>query len=257
MALFAGVALGSVGAAALTHAPPLMTTVGSLRTASAVRMVVESPRAARWKPGEVAPAHLTGALAGDAGFDPFLLAALANKAPTDLVTGGFPNRAQREIILANQTPKQQLEALEWMREAELKHARLAMLAAVGWPLAELINPWLSTSDGRAPSVLNGGLGDGVVPFFLILSAMGAAVLENKYEERVSQQRQLGKPYVAGDFAFDPLKLSEEEGAYQQKYLRSSELFNGRLAMLAITGMSMQEFLWHRPVVEQTPFFFGR
>ena len=29
-----------------------------------------------------------------------------------------------------------------MREAEIKHARLAMVAAAGWPLAELFNKLL-------------------------------------------------------------------------------------------------------------------
>merc|ERR1719454_817897 len=82
----------------------------------------ESPRPARWKPGEVAPAHLTGELAGDAGFDPLLLTALAKKPVMDLVTGGFPNMVQREIIMANQTPEQRRSSVEWMREAEVKHA---------------------------------------------------------------------------------------------------------------------------------------
>ena len=49
----------------------------------------------------------------------------------------------------------------------------------------------------------------------------------------------------------------EEGAYRRKELSANELFNGRLAMLAITGFAAQEFLWGTPVVEQTPFFFGR
>ena len=31
-----------------------------------------------------------------------------------------------------------------MREAEVKHARLAMLAAAGWPLSELLDGPLST-----------------------------------------------------------------------------------------------------------------
>ena len=57
-------------------------------------------------------------------------------------------------------------ALQWYRTAEIKHARLAMLAAVGWPLAELfdkpaaaalsLKPLLVFQD-RVPSVLNGGL----------------------------------------------------------------------------------------------------
>merc|ERR1719482_383588 len=95
-----------------------------LMRAPAVRMSADSvPRKALWKPGEVAPAHLTGELAGDAGFDPLLLTALAQKPVMDLITGGFPNKVQREIILANQTPEQRRSSVEWMREAEVKHAR--------------------------------------------------------------------------------------------------------------------------------------
>merc|ERR1712023_472579 len=50
------------------------------------------------------------------------------------------------------------ESLAWYREAEVKHARLAMLAAFGWPISEIANFGnLLTKDGRAPSILNGGL----------------------------------------------------------------------------------------------------
>merc|ERR1719231_444104 len=52
------------------------------------------------------------------------------------------------------------EGLAWYREAEIKHARLAMLAAFGWPISEITNFGnLLTNDGRAPSLLNGGLGE--------------------------------------------------------------------------------------------------
>merc|ERR1719454_2649656 len=52
------------------------------------------------------------------------------------------------------------EKLAWYREAEVKHARLAMLAAFGWPVSEVTNfGGLLRGDGRVPSLLNGGLGD--------------------------------------------------------------------------------------------------
>ena len=54
-----------------------------------------APRKAAWKPGEVAPAHLDGSFAGDAGFDPLLFTALAKKKPLDLVNGGWPSMNQR------------------------------------------------------------------------------------------------------------------------------------------------------------------
>ena len=49
------------------------------------------------------------------------------------------------------------------------------------------------------------------------------------------------------------KLSAEQLAEK----RVSELKNGRLAMMAITGMAVQEFVYGTPVIAQTPFFFGR
>mmetsp|Transcript_26781 Transcript_26781/g.60052 ORF Transcript_26781/g.60052 Transcript_26781/m.60052 type:complete len:191 (-) Transcript_26781:52-624(-) len=72
------------------------------RQPSAARM------AAKWLPvgNTMAPKLLDGSLAADVGFDPFGLAKTKN-------------------------------GLYWMREAEVKHGRLAMLAAVGWPLSEL------------------------------------------------------------------------------------------------------------------------
>ena len=96
-----------------------------------------------------APDVLDGKLAGDAGFDPLRLA-------TDR------------------------ESLFILREAEIKHARLAMLAAVGWPISELYHYKLAIlfsvpnelveSAGRAPSVLNGGLDNWVSVFILLLLA---------------------------------------------------------------------------------------
>lgn len=68
------------------------------------------------------------------------------------------------------------------REAEIKHARLAMLAAIGWPISEILdrsiadffNVPTTLDDGdRVPSVLNGGtfVSCGIVflfAFFIVL-----------------------------------------------------------------------------------------
>ena len=75
--------------------------------------------------------------------------------------------------------------LKRLREIELKHARLAMLAAVGWPLSELYSEPLQrlsdygnnslyqpslTPEGLAPTIWNGGLltGPNAVAFGLYL-----------------------------------------------------------------------------------------
>jgi hypothetical protein len=171
-------------------------------------------------------------LPGDRGFDPF-------------------NFAQNE------------NALQWQRTAEIKHARLAMLAAVGWPIAELLDkklaaaydliPLLGIHD-RVPSVLNGGL-DKVNPAFWAATLGVAAAIESLGLLKEANAKAAGGKYTPGDLGFDPFELSAitKDG---RKYQLEAELFNGRLAMLAITWYALQEFVTNNAVVNETPFLFN-
>jgi len=168
------------------------------------------------------PAVLDGSLAGDAGFDPL----------------GFAKSK---------------EDLLWQREAELKHGRIAMLAAAGWPLSELwdkslasfahMKPLLVEGD-RVPSLLNGGLAH-VNPFYW-LGVLGLA----GFVEGLSMMNK------SSDDAsmFDPLGLfpADREG---QQSMELAEIKNGRLAMLAITVFVGLEAFTKTAVVDATPFFF--
>lgn len=160
------------------------------------------------------------ALPGDYGFDPFTFA------------------SDKATLLSH-------------RGAEIRHSRLAMLAAVGWPLSELLQPKIAdvlglASNGLAkqslaPSVLNGGLGDVPLAFWVVV--VGAtAFLEKLSLERESS----GK--MPGDLGFDPLGMGS-------KQMAAAEIMNGRVAMLAITGFAIQEALYRLAVVSETPFFF--
>jgi len=174
------------------------------------------------------PPALTGALAGDVGFDPI----------------GF---AKTNDELMN------------YREAEVKHARLAMLAAAGWPLSELFDKKIAAvlnldavldAGDRVPSILNGGLGK-VSPIYWV-TCIGLAAAIDLYGVR---QKSINNPsYVPGDLGFDPLGVypKDEEG---QKRMQLAEIKNGRLAMIAITAFAVQEFVSKVGVVNETPFFF--
>ncbi|KAL7510411.1 hypothetical protein ACHAXN_009903 [Cyclotella atomus] len=175
------------------------------------------------------PKLLDGTLPGDAGFDPF------NSAGGDRAS------------LMN------------MREAELKHARLAMLAAVGWPLAELFDGKIAgalglqsalTSTGSSPSVLNGGL-DKIEPDYWIIVAAVAGLAELSNSET---KEAAGKSYIAGDCGFDPLKLMPEDKVGKME-MQTKEIKHGRIAMMAILGYVVQEALYRAPVTAETPFFF--
>ena len=122
------------------------------------------------------------------------------------------------------------EKLAWYREAEVKHARLAMLAAFGWPISEVANfGKLLTSDGRAPSLLNGGLGEVNGVYW------GAVVALAVFWEAKGLDKQYGKKtdYLPGMLGFDPLG-ADSPG------MRNAEITNGRIAMLAITAFALEE-----------------
>lgn len=174
-----------------------------------------------------APLALDGSMAGDVGFDPL----------------GFAD-----------SPK----SLKKYREAEIAHARLAMLAAAGWPLSELwdkkiaaaigLNPVLDAS-GRVPAVLNGGMGK-ISPFYwfgVVLFAGVAELITDNFRKK--------KGYTEpGMFGFDPLSFYPK-GEEDRKWMRTAEIKNGRLAMLAITGFAFQEFYTHLAIIDQSPLFF--
>lgn len=82
-----------------------------------------------------APPLLDGTLAGDLGFDPL--------GDIFLQYRSF-RLASLEILLGIVKSEKELFAI---REAEMKHGRIALLAAVGWPISELYHYTLAKSLG--------------------------------------------------------------------------------------------------------------
>jgi hypothetical protein len=146
-----------------------------------------------------------------------------------------------------------------MREAEIKHGRLAMLAVIGWPIAELFDkqiadaaglPTALTKSGASPSFLNGGL-EKIDPAYWVacLALAGAVELE-----RVKVMEEKGKDYELGDVGFDPLGVYPKEKAGRLA-MQTKEIKHGRLAMMGLLGFVVQEAIYRIPVVAETPVFF--
>ncbi len=173
------------------------------------------------------PAALDGTYAGDVGFDPL----------------NFSQGDEKQLMS--------------MREAEIKHARVAMLAAAGWPLSELWDrslaeqfqlPALLDEAGRAPSLLNGGLGKVSLGYWALILAVGSAI------DVYGLLKVNEKGYTPGNLNIDPLQTAANDNAISN-WLKLAEIKNGRLAMLAITAYAMLEFVQHKPVVENYKFLF--
>ena len=169
------------------------------------------------------PAILDRTMVGDVGFDPFNFA-------------------------GNDSKK-----LYTMREAEVKHGRIAMLASVGWFVSELLDkriahifhlPAVLGHGDKVPSLLNGGL-ELISPVYWFTVLGVAGVLE------VWSMSKEANP-LAGDYGFDPFGFYPSDNAEQER-MQLAEIKNGRLAMMAITGFAYQELFTNSGVIHSIPF----
>jgi len=120
--------------------------------------------------------------------------------------------------------------IRWLREAELKHARVAMLATLGWITTDLgvrvPGPMFQVSTLQAH--------DAMVDF----SSMSQMLIWMGYAElfgflaiiNMMEGKTDRKP---GDFGLRGLYPADEKGQYE---MQLKELRNGRLAMLAYSGI---------------------
>ena len=119
----------------------------------------------------------------------------------------------------------------FMRESELKHGRLAMIAAVLLPLSEQFSDKLGTNFFQDNV-------DFVVPSLALMFTSEFTSMVNGWEDPLVKLFRLKEYYQPGDLGFK-LPVNEETGVLMDK-----ELNNGRLAMIGILGMMVQELVTH-------------
>ncbi|KAI8473196.1 MAG: light harvesting complex a protein [Monoraphidium minutum] len=193
----------------------------------AARRAVRVEAAARrsWAPGVPPPAHLTGELSGDFGFDPLNL-------------GKDP------------------DALRWYVQSELVHGRTAMTAVAGILIPGILTKagvlnvpeWYDATDA---ALANTGIDVPFMALFMVELFL-CGFVEGK---RWMDFRKPGSQGEAGSFLgfesslkgvkngypggiFDPMGLTKESAA-KTKDWEEKELRNGRLAMVAFAGFLAQ------------------
>ncbi|KAK9908712.1 hypothetical protein WJX75_001853 [Coccomyxa subellipsoidea] len=214
---------------ALNAAPAFLTgrkVVSKARAGPAPRSTFQVSAAASqgrrlWAPGVEAPSYLNGELAGDYGWDPLGL-------------GAKP------------------EALKWYRQAELVHARWAMLAVAGILAQEIVKPGVFFYNAGLPENLpsiNFGGPEGKVNMggllaweFLLFHWVEVRRWQDiKKKDSVNQDpifkgNKVPNPelgYPGG--IFDPFGFSK--GNFKE--VQTKEIKNGRLAMVAFVGFIIQ------------------
>jgi|TARA_B100000683_G_scaffold58925_2_gene56871 hypothetical protein len=198
----------------------LKQTRATTKTAASRQSVVVSANADRpvWYPGKAPAAHLDGSLPGDYGFDPLSLSA-------------------------------DPEMKKWMVQAELQHARWAMLGVAGAVAPELLTK-IGTADlpnwAEAP---NYDYWAPAGPLFFIQMAMFNWAEIRRWQDMKNPGSVNTDPlfgYNSNDTntdvgypkgLFDKLNYAKDEKVTAE--LKQKEIKNGRLAMVAFAGIVVQ------------------
>lgn len=166
------------------------------------------------------PPLLDGSMAGDVGFDPL----------------GLSNIDDVGIDLY------------WLREAEIKHGRVAMLAVVGFLQVELFGPApgceMATAKCQTDAFWQLW---GAHPQYIAFALIMIMIIEMISGIATTSGRESGirEP---GDFGLDPLGFSKGDAAAFER-LKAQEVANGRLAMWAAAGLIVQGCTTHQGGVE--------
>jgi hypothetical protein len=171
-------------------------------------------------PYDKRPEALDGTLPGDFGFDP----------------AGFTNNPPKQWLIGGEQ-----RSLKWYREAEIVHARVAMLGFLGNVVPSFVhfpgNPALGVPEDAFAAtnpytalsqVPQGGLWQIAFVIFGIELARISRIIRGDKEPG-----DLG----LGQTGFNPFNFNYTEEEYREKQVQ--EIKNGRLAMFGVVGVLLQ------------------
>merc|ERR1719183_1398958 len=133
--------------------------------------------------------------------------------------------------------------IKWAREAELKHGRICMLAATGYFMQEFFG--LPNYPGYTPNPVEAFTSvppEGLAQIVAFVSFLEITMNQGKFTQMNMFEDPAREP---GNLGFDPLKFGENKETRAR--LEMAELKNGRLAMLAFSGMIHQTFVTGKPL----------
>lgn len=142
------------------------------------------------------------------------------------------------------TPEQQAK-YSLFKECEIKHARVAMLAAPGFLIAEKFHP-LFGGNVDAPSVLafqQTPLQTVWPVVLIVIGAIEGYSSVGTFKSPILEPFAIKDGHLPGDLGmFGGADMAKTKAA-DFKSLATKELNNGRLAMMAIMGMVVQELIY--------------
>ena len=245
MKSFAAAVVAMMASSAVAFAPSASQSAATSMEAMPDRMwdeMVDKTERSASLPWLPRPKALDGSMAGDVGFDPFYLSSIPKN------FAGFIQPPQWEETDG-------ISTLYWMREAELKHGRVAMLAWFGWLAAdgafgitlrfpgEIYQNIPNSYQAHDILVEQGSMAFLLIAVGFIEVVTGAALVQVSKGELDRE---------AGDFGLDPMNFLKDKSPEDVKRMQTRELLNGRLGMLAFGAVATQTALGE--ATQNFPYF---
>jgi light-harvesting complex I chlorophyll a/b binding protein 1 len=196
-------------------------------------------------------------LPGDFGFDPLQLAHRDLFRPAqDALLRLLPNggdHLDRSIedrsatTVESPAPRPKALVLRDYREAEIRHGRIAMLAAMIWPVQEMVDRYILSDEQFGP-LLYGPVTLPYFPLFMTAMLLLLGYLDI-YSQAIKDMDQIGEAFLPGDCFWDPLQILQGAPNRMKRNMQERELFNGRAAMIAVAAYILEEAVTHKALFE--------
>jgi len=143
-----------------------------------------------------------------------------------------------------------------LKDSELKHSRIAMLAIIGRISAESIHPILANklysenllvNNELVPSIFNGGLNK-IHPIFYIFTLFYIFLIELNNLIAISDLTNTTKINTNNISPFDPLNIYNSKSDIDKKFIQYNEINIGRISMVISTWFTYYEYVTQKNVI---------
>eukprot|EP00579_Thalassiosira_antarctica_P001574 CAMPEP_0201869994 /NCGR_PEP_ID=MMETSP0902-20130614/3287_1 /ASSEMBLY_ACC=CAM_ASM_000551 /TAXON_ID=420261 /ORGANISM="Thalassiosira antarctica, Strain CCMP982" /LENGTH=438 /DNA_ID=CAMNT_0048395563 /DNA_START=68 /DNA_END=1384 /DNA_ORIENTATION=- len=132
------------------------------------------------------------------------------------------------------------------RDAEIRHGRLAMLAAVIWPLQEILDRIFIPNSFGSTTAIYGGPTMPFLPLIMTFFMLNLGYLDI-YSTEI-KENESGDAFLPGECFWDPLCVLEGAPDSMKRNMQEREILNGRAAMIAVAAFIFEEAMTHKPIV---------